>query len=426
MDAMQVVRRAPFGDNPQVGERGATTHKKILAAALDVFGEHGFHDTRVELIADAAGCSRPAFYQYFSGKEDVFWQLARELGGAMAAHGDELGTVTPDRDGVQWLRTWFDGLIELWVAYAPVFLAFQAATRDQAPLARGSRRISDRLGDALLGSVGAGHPELEVENLAATTVTTFLRTINYWRLGLGQLPRERFVDGTAQTIHRLLHGRIDGVNAGPLTGPPGNREPRFPEPPVRPTDRPLRPRGEKTRRLLLDAGATVLPMRGYHDTRVDDIVEAAGVSHGSFYRYFDNKDALFRVLAADAARRMVELVTTFPEDDDAEARRRWLETWFRSYRENGGVISAWQEIDYDDSEVASFSIRIALVVLDRLSRIISRRGFGDSTVDAIGLLAVIERVPYSVLVLGHLEEPVAIDAAAFIVRRALFGLDDKA
>ena len=41
MDA-EIVRRAPFGTNPLVGERGSDTQRRILAAALDVFGEVGF------------------------------------------------------------------------------------------------------------------------------------------------------------------------------------------------------------------------------------------------------------------------------------------------------------------------------------------------------------------------------------------------
>ena len=40
--------------------------------------------------------------------------------------------------------------------------------------------------------------------------------------------------------------------------------------------------------------------RGYHNTRVDDLVTAAGVSHGAFYRYFPNKDELARILTARA------------------------------------------------------------------------------------------------------------------------------
>jgi AcrR family transcriptional regulator len=156
---------------------------------------------------------------------------------------------------------------------------------------------------------------------------------------------------------------------------------------------------------------------------VDDIVQAAGVSHGTFYRYFSNKDELFHELAQLAAVSMVDLIDGFPSEDDPDAMHSWLEVWFRTYRDNGGVISAWQEIQYEDPVLVAFSLDVALVTFDRLTRIVHRRGFGDATVDAIALLAVIERIPYNVLVLRHLDEAEAIDASAFIVRRGLFGLD---
>jgi AcrR family transcriptional regulator len=423
MDGEAPLRRAPFGNSPQVGERGSNTHRRILDAALEVFGEHGYHDTQVEHIAEAAGCSRPAFYQYFAGKEDVFWHLAGQLGRSMAEVAEGLEPIADDADGVEQLRDFFDTLIDLYVQYRSVFTAFQAAVRDQRPINKGAYRISDRLGRALLDRVAGARSRLEVSSLGTATVTTFLRAIHYWHLGLGQLPRERFVDGIAQTIHRLLHGRIDGVNAGPLVELPSGAPLGFPVPPPEPSEAPRRARGVRTRAALLAAGAAVLPQRGYRDTRIDDIAERAGVSHGAFYRYFKNKDELFHVLARDAALHMVEMVTTFPEHAEPAELRAWLEHYFAAYRVNGGVISVWQEINYQDPELAAFALDVALAVFDRLTQIVRVRGFGDATVDAIVLLAVVERVPHSVLVLEYLREEVAIDVAAFIIRRALLGLD---
>jgi TetR/AcrR family transcriptional regulator len=45
---------------------------QVVSAALDVFGRYGYQRTSMELIAKAAGISRPALYQHFSGKEDIF------------------------------------------------------------------------------------------------------------------------------------------------------------------------------------------------------------------------------------------------------------------------------------------------------------------------------------------------------------------
>src|SRR4026209_984236 len=97
---MEIARRRPFGANPTVGERGAETQNKILAAGLDVFAEVGFDAARVELITVRAGCSRPAFYQYFSSKDDVFWKLAEQLGQEMVQLGHQLDPIDDDAAGI--------------------------------------------------------------------------------------------------------------------------------------------------------------------------------------------------------------------------------------------------------------------------------------------------------------------------------------
>jgi TetR/AcrR family transcriptional regulator, transcriptional repressor for nem operon len=42
---------------------------------------------------------------------------------------------------------------------------------------------------------------------------------------------------------------------------------------------------------LLEAGVSVFAQKGYHGTGVKDIVERAGVPKGSFYNYFESKEA---------------------------------------------------------------------------------------------------------------------------------------
>src|SRR6186713_1059973 len=112
MDA-DIVRRPPFGSNPLVGERGSDTRNRILEAALDVFGDVPYTDAGVELITERAGCSRPAFYQYFSSKDDAFWALASQLGREMVDLAERLGRVTPDTDGLAHLSEWIGQFMAL-------------------------------------------------------------------------------------------------------------------------------------------------------------------------------------------------------------------------------------------------------------------------------------------------------------------------
>jgi AcrR family transcriptional regulator len=58
--------------NDQRDARGAPQRRVIHAAAIAQFSEHGFAATSMADIADAAGMSRPALYQYFRNKRDIF------------------------------------------------------------------------------------------------------------------------------------------------------------------------------------------------------------------------------------------------------------------------------------------------------------------------------------------------------------------
>lgn len=50
--------------------------KTIALAAFQVFAEHGYRKTSMQLIAQKAGMSRPALYLHFQNKEDVFSYLS--------------------------------------------------------------------------------------------------------------------------------------------------------------------------------------------------------------------------------------------------------------------------------------------------------------------------------------------------------------
>jgi AcrR family transcriptional regulator len=51
----------------------------IAACALDCFAERGFHSTRIEDIAEAAGVAKGTFYLYYESKESVVLALMAEF-----------------------------------------------------------------------------------------------------------------------------------------------------------------------------------------------------------------------------------------------------------------------------------------------------------------------------------------------------------
>jgi AcrR family transcriptional regulator len=69
-------------------------------------------------------------------------------------------------------------------------------------------------------------------------------------------------------------------------------------------DRRLTRQGRARKADLLSRAAELFAERGYAETRVIDIVRAAGVAKGLFYWYFDNKEALFEELAESIRLRL--------------------------------------------------------------------------------------------------------------------------
>ncbi len=55
-------------------------------------------------------------------------------------------------------------------------------------------------------------------------------------------------------------------------------------------------KSEDTRDRILDAALNIFSNKGYHDTRMDEIVEASDTSKGSIYFHFPNKERLFLAL----------------------------------------------------------------------------------------------------------------------------------
>jgi AcrR family transcriptional regulator len=418
---VSIDRRAPFGSNPRVGERGSDTQRRILEGALSVFGEVGFSEARVELIADAAGCSRPAFYQYFSSKDDVFWVLAAELGREMVALAERLEPVTSDAAGLRHLTAWIDSFMDLHEAWAPVFDSFQIASRDHERRRTGSSGISDRTGSALLRAFGRASGGTQDAIVARGLVAALIRCSFFAEHTSAARNKQPLVESIAALMHRVFHGPLEGVNLERTASRPQMSP--DPEPPeTTATTRPMRRRGQLTRQRLLDAGAAVLPRRGYQDTRVDDIVAAAAVSHGTFYRYFDNKDDFFRVLAETASGRMLDLLDGLHIGADPEELRTWLRAWFDAYQADGGVLSSWQEMRSND-ELVEFSQAVGASVHARLGRVLADRDFGDAATDAVVLLALIERVPYSVYTLRFSSADEAIESMVTILRRGFVGTD---
>lgn len=79
-----------------------------------------------------------------------------------------------------------------------------------------------------------------------------------------------------------------------------------------------------TRGRIISAAWKLFYEQGYDDTTVEDIVFESETSKGSFYHYFDSKDALLGTLSSVFDEKYEELLPTMGEDMDAIAKLTYL------------------------------------------------------------------------------------------------------
>lgn len=89
--------------------------------------------------------------------------------------------------------------------------------------------------------------------------------------------------------------------------------------------------GPQRRQAILEAAAGVFASKGYRGSSVDDIVEAAGISKGTFYLYFESRKDAF-----------VELIESF-FDEFARILKENHERLERTFEESGNFLASWRE-----------------------------------------------------------------------------------
>ncbi|MBU6266796.1 MAG: TetR/AcrR family transcriptional regulator [Sphingomonadales bacterium] len=76
----KVAKAGNRGGSPEAQrERAATTRTAVLAAARALFGGIGYHATGTTEIVERAAMTRGALYHHFTGKEDLFEAVFREV-----------------------------------------------------------------------------------------------------------------------------------------------------------------------------------------------------------------------------------------------------------------------------------------------------------------------------------------------------------
>ncbi|MGH8924487.1 MAG: TetR/AcrR family transcriptional regulator [Acidimicrobiia bacterium] len=110
----------------------------------------------------------------------------------------------------------------------------------------------------------------------------------------------------------------------------------------------LRARGERTRRALLEAAEEVFAQWGWENASIVKITQKAGVSQGTFYRYFVSKQAVFDELVADLNRRVRRAMSAGVDlgKNRLEAERLGFEGFFRFTAEHPALYRVIRQAEF--------------------------------------------------------------------------------
>jgi len=154
---------------------------------------------------------------------------------------------------------------------------------------------------------------------------------------------------------------------------------------------PRTPRGERTLRKILDAARHEFGERGFSDSSIVGITQRAGVALGTFYTYFDSKEAVFQALVRDMSGQVREQVGPALGNarDAFDAERRALEAFLQFVRDHRDIYRIIDEAEFVDA--AAYREHYETTAKRIVARLVAARGKGeidyDFTDDQLEVLA---------------------------------------
>jgi len=111
-------------------------------------------------------------------------------------------------------------------------------------------------------------------------------------------------------------------------------------------------RGQRTLRKILDAALHEFGERGFADSSIVGITTRAKVALGTFYTYFDSKEAVFRALVSDMSEQVRDKVapSLAGATDALDSERRALAAFLQFVRRNKEVYRIIDEAEFVDPD----------------------------------------------------------------------------
>ncbi len=133
-------------------------------------------------------------------------------------------------------------------------------------------------------------------------------------------------------------------------------------------------KGRRTRKSLVDAARAVFYEQGYIDARLSEVTERAGVSTGTLYTYFDDREQLLAAIIDDAYERSVRPAASRPADVGDPFRRIFNgnRRYIEAYRQSSDLMAIFDQAEYLDDALKARRMARASDFAERNAQTIRR------------------------------------------------------
>lgn len=177
---------------------------------------------------------------------------------------------------------------------------------------------------------------------------------------------------------------------------------------------PSTPRGKRSRATLVAAARVVFERDGFSDSRLTDITAEAKCSIGSFYTYFDNKEAILIAVFAAAEEDMMYPGTNsggLDQDDPIAVIEAANRAYFEAYRRNAKLMLLLDQVAGINSTFRDIRRKRGWAFAKRNAKPIARlqeRGLADPELDPLlaarALSAMVSRLAYFTFALEDFDD----------------------
>jgi AcrR family transcriptional regulator len=138
----------------------------------------------------------------------------------------------------------------------------------------------------------------------------------------------------------------------------------------------------------------VFAAKGYAAARVEDVVAAAGVSHGTFYTYFDNKAGALDALIDQAGSQLQAVLDAPWEGPDGPGTiEAVIDRFVTVYGDHGDVVRVWIEASAHEPHFGARLAQVRAGFVGRVAEVLApvlRPTPHDAEVAATALVAMVE------------------------------------